>query len=103
MGENLVKKVMGVAYMPEDLTGKYTSLSTMNQREQTQFLESDIFSMSGDSWMKEPGSMNGARGRASLSTTTLTSSFGWDLMISCVLSRWPREPEVRSSEASKSC
>ena len=61
--ENLVKKVMGVAYMPEDLTGKYTSLSTMNQREQTQFLESDIFSMSGDSWMKEPGSMEWSTGK----------------------------------------
>merc|ERR1719318_1536395 len=54
---------MGVAYMPEDLTGKYTSLSTMNQREQTQFLESDIFSMSGDSWMKEPGSMEWSTGK----------------------------------------
>merc|ERR1712117_273956 len=61
--KNLVKKVMGVAYMPEDLTGKYTSLSTMNQREQTQFLESDIFSMSGDSWMKEPGSMEWSTGK----------------------------------------
>merc|ERR1712122_362623 len=49
--------------MPEDLTGKYTSLSTMNQREQTQFLESDIFSMSGDSWMKEPGSMEWSTGK----------------------------------------
>merc|ERR1719458_1998796 len=61
--ENLIKKVMGVAYMPEDLTGKYTCLSTMNQREQTTFLESDIFSMSGDSWMKEPGSVEWAAGK----------------------------------------
>merc|ERR1712241_188908 len=35
--ENLVKKVMGVAYMPEDLTG--------------------------DSWMKEPGSMEWSTGK----------------------------------------
>jgi len=49
--------------MPEDLTGKYTCLSTMNQREQTKFLESDIFSMSGDSWMKEPGSVEWTAGK----------------------------------------
>jgi len=61
--ENLIKKVMGVAYMPEDLTGKYTCLSSMNQREQTKFLESDIFSMSGDSWMKEPGSVEWTAGK----------------------------------------
>jgi alkyl hydroperoxide reductase subunit AhpC/protein-arginine kinase len=61
--ENLIKKVMGVAYMPEDLTGKYTCLSTMNQREQAKFLESDIFSMSGDSWMKEPGSVEWTAGK----------------------------------------
>jgi len=61
--ENLIKKVMGVAYMPEDLTGKYTCLSSMNQREQTKFLESDIFSMSGDSWMKEPGSVEWSAGK----------------------------------------
>jgi len=61
--ENLIKKVMGVAYMPEDLTGKYTCLSTMNQREQTKFLESDIFSMSGDSGMKEPGSVEWTAGK----------------------------------------
>ena len=61
--ENLIKKVMGVAYMPEDLTGKYTCLSTMNQREQNKFLESDIFSMSGDTWMKEPGSVEWSAGK----------------------------------------
>jgi len=61
--ENLIKKVMGVAYMPEDLTGKYTCLSSMNQREQTKFLESDIFSMSGDSGMKEPGSVEWTAGK----------------------------------------
>merc|ERR1711990_1310815 len=34
-----------------------------NQREQTKFLESDIFSMSGDSWMKEPGSVEWSAGK----------------------------------------
>ena len=61
--ENLMKKVMGVAYMPEDLTGKYTSLSTMNQREQVKFLENELFAMSGDSWMKEPGAVEWTQGK----------------------------------------
>merc|ERR1712183_1121250 len=61
--ENLMKKVMGVAYMPEDLTGKFTSLSSLNQREQTKFFSSDIFTMSGDSWMKEPGSVEWTDGK----------------------------------------
>jgi len=55
--ENLMKKVMGVAYMPEDLTGKFTSISKLNQREQTKFFSSDIFTLTGDAWMKEPGSV----------------------------------------------
>merc|ERR1711892_862723 len=46
--ENIMKKVMGVAYMPEDLTGKYTCLENLNQREQTKFLESDVFALTGD-------------------------------------------------------
>jgi len=61
--ENLVKKIMGVAYMPEDLTGKYTSLASLNQREQTKFLESDIFELTGDSWMKQPGAVTWERGQ----------------------------------------
>jgi len=61
--ENLVKKVMGVAYMPEDLTGKYTSMASLNQREQTKFLESDIFVMTGDSWMKQPGAVTWEKGQ----------------------------------------
>ena len=61
--ENLIKKVMGVAYMPEDLTGKYTSLSAMNQRDQTKFLENDLFAMTGDSWMKEPGAVDWSQGK----------------------------------------
>jgi len=61
--ENLIKKVMGVAYMPEDLTGKYTRMSSLNQREQIKLLESDIFMMTGDSWMKEPGSVEWSEGK----------------------------------------
>jgi len=60
--ENLIKKVMGVAYMPEDLTGKYTSLTHLNQREQSKLLSHDLFSLTGDGWMKEPGSVNWKEG-----------------------------------------
>jgi len=61
--ENLMKKVMGVAYMPEDLTGKFTSLSQLNQREQTKYLENDVFRLTGDSWMKEPGTVQWEEGQ----------------------------------------
>jgi len=61
--ENLMKKVMGVAYMPEDLTGKFTSLSSLNQREQSNFFGNDIFALTGDSWMKEPGSVHWTEGK----------------------------------------
>jgi len=61
--ENLMKKVMGVAYMPEDLTGKFTSISKLNQREQTKFFSSDIFTLTGDAWMKEPGSVEWTEGK----------------------------------------
>jgi len=61
--ENIMKKVMGVAYMPEDLTGKYTCLENLNQREQTKFLESDVFALTGDAWMKEPGAVQWTEGK----------------------------------------
>jgi len=61
--ENLMKKVMGVAYMPEDLTGKFTSINKMTQREQTKFMENDIFNLTGDSWMKEPGNVHWSEGQ----------------------------------------
>merc|ERR1712212_50692 len=61
--ENLMKKVMGVAYMPEDLTGEFTSISKLNQREQTKFFSSDIFTLTGDAWMKEPGSVEWTDGK----------------------------------------
>jgi len=61
--ENIMKKVLGVAYMPEDLTGKYTSLSTLNQRDQIKMLSSEIFTLTGDSWMKEPGAVDWTEGK----------------------------------------
>jgi len=61
--ENLIKKVMGVAYMPEDLTGKFTSMSKLNQREQTKYFSHDVFSLTGDAWMKEPGSVEWTEGK----------------------------------------
>jgi len=61
--ENLIKKVMGVAYMPEDLTGKYTSISKLNQREQIKLLEGEVFKLSGDCWMKEPNSVQWEEGQ----------------------------------------
>jgi len=61
--ENLIKKVMGVAYMPEDLTGNYTSLSKLNQREQVKLLSGEVFRLSGDCWMKEPGSVQWEEGQ----------------------------------------
>jgi len=61
--ENIMKKVLGVAYMPEDLTGKYTSISTLNQREQTKLLSSEVFTLTGDSWMKEPGAVQWTDGK----------------------------------------
>jgi len=61
--ENLMKKVMGVAYMPEDLTGKLTSLSSLNQREQSKFFDKDLFALTGDSWMKEPGAVQSTEGK----------------------------------------
>jgi len=61
--ENLMKKVMGVAYMPEDLTGKFYSLSKLNQREQTNLLEREIFRLTDDDWMSRPGAVRWSEGQ----------------------------------------
>jgi len=61
--ENLMKKVMGVAYMPEDLTGKFTSLCKLNQREQSKFFSSNLFSLTGEDWMAEPGAVEWTEGK----------------------------------------
>jgi len=60
--ESLVQKMMGVAYMPEDLTGQYHKLYTMNQREQIKFFEEDVFLNSGDIRLREPKAVNWAEG-----------------------------------------
>jgi len=52
--ETLMKKVMSVAYMPEEITGIYQSMTSLNQRQRTRFLEDEVFKVSGDSWLKEP-------------------------------------------------
>jgi len=52
--ESLVEKFMGVAYMPEDLTGQYHRLYLMNQREQIRLFEEEVFLNSGDIRLREP-------------------------------------------------
>merc|ERR1711936_1069588 len=61
--ENIMKRVMGVAYMPEDLTGSYTSLTWVNQRDQTKFLENEVFTLTGNAWRKESGAINWSEGQ----------------------------------------
>jgi len=61
--ENIMKKVMGVAYMPEDVTGKFTSLRGLNQREQTKLLGGDVFQLSYDDWMAAPGAKQWSEGQ----------------------------------------
>jgi len=60
--EQIMKKVLGVAYMPEDLAGKYINMASLNQREQIKLLSGDVFNLTGDSWMKEPGSVEWSEG-----------------------------------------
>jgi len=61
--ENIMKKVMGVAYMPEDLTGTFTSLRHLNARDQKKLLESDVFRLSHDDWMATPGKVKWSEGQ----------------------------------------
>jgi len=53
--ENIMKKVMGVAYMPEELNGTFTTLKNLNTRDQSKFLDKDVFQLTYDSWMSAPG------------------------------------------------
>ncbi|XP_023344471.1 arginine kinase [Eurytemora carolleeae] len=55
--ENLVKKMTGVAFMPEDLTGVYYGLYNMNQREQIKLFQENYFASSGDIRLREPGAV----------------------------------------------
>jgi len=61
--ENIMKKVMGVAYMPEDLTGTFTTLRHLNAKDQKKLLESDVFRLSHDDWMATPGSVKWSEGQ----------------------------------------
>jgi len=53
--ENIMKKVMGVAYMPEELNGTFTTLKNLNTRDQSKFLDKDVFHLTYDDWMSTPG------------------------------------------------
>jgi len=61
--ENIMKKVMGVAYMPEELTGQFTSLRNLSGREQGKLLSSDIFQLTYDDWMAVPGAKKWSEGQ----------------------------------------
>merc|ERR1711988_2021752 len=61
--ENNVKKVTGVAYMPEELTGQFTSLRSLSQREQSRLLSSEVFKLTYDDWMAEPGAKTWSEGQ----------------------------------------
>lgn len=54
--ETLMKKVMGVAYMPEEITGKYQCMTSLNQRQRINFLEDEVFEITGDGWLRDPDS-----------------------------------------------
>ena len=51
--ENIMSKVLGVAFMPEELSGEYKSLSGLNARQLGDCFNNEIFSVSGDSWAKD--------------------------------------------------
>jgi len=51
--ENIMKKVLGVAFMPEELAGEYKSLSGMTPRELNECFESEVFTWSGDTWARD--------------------------------------------------
>merc|ERR1712045_506709 len=61
--ENIMKKVMGVAYMPEELTGQFTSLRSLSGREQAKLLSSDVFKLTYDDWMAVPGARKWSEGQ----------------------------------------
>merc|ERR1712142_185677 len=61
--ENIMKKVMGVAYMPEELNGTFTSLRNLKTREQSKLLDSDVFHLTYDNWMATPGAKQWSEGQ----------------------------------------
>jgi len=46
--EKLIVKIMGVAYMPEDITGWYEYMSKKDQRAQMKTFDKEVFYNSGD-------------------------------------------------------
>merc|ERR1719244_1034972 len=61
--ENIMKKVMGVAYMPEELNGTFTSLRNLKTRELSKLLDSDVFHLTYDNWMATPGAKQWSEGQ----------------------------------------
>merc|ERR1712001_389516 len=61
--ENIMKKVMGVAYMPEELTGQFTTLRNLSGREQGKLLSSHVFKLTYDDWMAVPGAKKWSEGQ----------------------------------------
>merc|ERR1719166_950106 len=41
--------------MPEELTGTFTTLKNLNTRDQSKFLDKDVFHLTYDDWMSTPG------------------------------------------------
>lgn len=60
--EGQVKRILGVAFMPEDLTGKYTAVSSLNQREQMKLFDETIFYNTGDIRLRTPGTVKWTEG-----------------------------------------
>merc|ERR1719220_105633 len=61
--ENIMKKVMGVAYMPEELTGQFSTLRNLSAREQSKLLSSEVFKLTYDDWMAAPGAKKWSEGQ----------------------------------------
>lgn len=51
--ENIMKRVLGVSFMPEDLAGEYHSLSGMSAKDLGQCFQSEVFSLTGDCWARD--------------------------------------------------
>ena len=45
------------------VSGKFTSLCKLNQREQSKFFSSNLFSLTGEDWMAEPGAVEWTEGK----------------------------------------
>merc|ERR1712042_143743 len=54
---------MGVAYMPEELTGQFTTLRSLSQRDQSKLLSGEVFKLTYDDWMAAPGAKKWTEGK----------------------------------------